>query len=140
MQTRARQLAARRAFSIIELMGVLALIGILAGISALAIPQILGGAQRDSTKQSMKVVASAIDLYHMQNKGAYPPTGQIQALLPLVKSQSDLEDAWGQQFLYYSPSQVNGVNVDWLLVSYGKNKVDDAGGGDDIYWYPGAED
>lgn len=130
----------RRAFSIIELMGVLALIGILAGISALAIPRILDGANRDATKQSMKVVGSAIELYFTQNKGTYPPTGQLNALLPFVKSPSDLEDAWGQPFLYYSPSQINGVNVDWLLVSFGKNRLDDALSNDDIWYYPGAED
>ncbi|MCA9292970.1 MAG: prepilin-type N-terminal cleavage/methylation domain-containing protein [Phycisphaerales bacterium] len=130
----------RRAFSIIELMGVLALIGILAGISALAIPKILNDARVGSTKQSMKVVAGAISLYQTQNKGNVPPTGQINVLLPLVQSPSDLEDAWGQQFLYYAPSVVNGVNVDWLLVSFGPNRIDDAGGADDIYWYPGAQD
>lgn len=130
----------RRAFSIIELMGVLALIGILAGISALAIPQILDGAKRDSTKQSMKVIAQAIELYSMQNKGELPPTGQIAVLTPLMKSQNALNDAWGQPIMYYAPSVVNGVNVDWLLVSFGKNRLDDAGGGDDIYWYPGAAD
>ncbi len=130
----------RRAFSIIELMAVLALIGILAGISALAIPRILGGAQKDSTKQSMKVVAGALDLYAMQNKGSFPANGDINALLPLVKSQSDLQDSWGRPFHYYAPSMVGEMQVDWLLVSLGKNGIDDDGMGDDIWWYPGAED
>ena len=117
-------------FTLIELMVVIVILGILAG---LIIPRIMGRpeeARRMKARVQMESVETALRLYKLDN-GVYPSTEQgLQALIeaPTVgelprawRKGGYLEkgkvpkDPWGHEYVYLSP----GLHDDFDLVSYG---------------------
>ena len=117
-------------FTLIELMVVIVILGILAG---LIIPRIMGRpeeARRMKARVQMESVETALRLYKLDN-GVYPSTEQgLQALIeaPAVgelprawRKGGYLEkgkvpkDPWGHEYVYLSP----GLHDDFDLVSYG---------------------
>jgi general secretion pathway protein G len=130
----------QRGFTLIELMVVIVILGILAG---LIIPRIMGRpeeARRMKARVQIESIETALKLYKLDN-GSYPTTEQgLQALVEaptvgqLPKAWRDggyLEkgkvpkDPWDNEFVYLSP----GVNSDFDLISYG---ADGEPGGEDI--------
>lgn len=126
-------------FTLIELMVVIVILGILAG---LIIPRIMGRpeeARRMKARVQMESVETALRLYKLDN-GIYPSTEQgLQALIeaPAVgelprqwRKGGYLEkgkvpkDPWGYEYVYLSP----GLHDDFDLVSYG---ADGQPGGED---------
>jgi general secretion pathway protein G len=121
----------RRAFSLIELLVVLVILALLAGI---VLPRFLDrtkDAQRAAAKTQISHFKSAIQLYMLDNNGE-PPTTQ-QGLEALVQEPTTsprpvnwrkyLEnqnlvpfDPWKNPYVYVSPGP-NGE--DYLIVSYG---------------------
>ena len=129
----------RRGFTLIELMVVIVILGILAG---LIIPRIMGRpeeARRMKARVQIESIETALKLYKLDN-GSYPSTEQgLQALVEapsvgqLPKAWRDggyLEkgrvpkDPWDNEFIYLSP----GANSDFDLISYG---ADGEPGGED---------
>jgi general secretion pathway protein G len=119
-------------FTLIELMVVIVILGILAG---LIIPRIMGRpeeARRMKARVQLESIETALKLYKLDT-GSYPTTEQgLQALVepPTVgelaknwRKGGYLEkgkvpkDPWGNDFVYLSP----GVNDDFDLSSYGKD-------------------
>ena len=119
-----------RGFTLIELMVVIVILGILAG---LIIPRIMGRpeeARRMKARVQMESMETALRLYKLDN-GFYPSTEQgLQALIeaPTVgelprawRKGGYLEkgnvpkDPWGNEYVYLSP----GLHGDFDLVSYG---------------------
>jgi general secretion pathway protein G len=121
-------------FTLIELMVVIVILGILAG---LIVPRIMGRpdeAKLLKAKMQIESMETALKLYKLDN-GAYPTTDQgLDALV----SQSDIppvpqkwreggylekgkvpSDPWGNAFVYLSP----GVHGDFDLISYGADGV-----------------
>ncbi len=117
-------------FTLIELMVVIVILGILAG---LIIPRIMGRpeeARRMKARVQMESMETALRLYKLDN-GFYPSTEQgLQALIeaPTVgelprawRKGGYLEkgnvpkDPWGNEYVYLSP----GLHGDFDLVSYG---------------------
>jgi general secretion pathway protein G len=130
----------QRGFTLIELMVVIVILGILAG---LIIPRIMGRpeeARRMKARVQIESIETALKLYKLDN-GSYPSTEQgLQALVEaptvgqLPKAWRDggyLEkgkvpkDPWDNEFIYLSP----GVNSDFDLISYA---ADGEPGGEDI--------
>ncbi|MCD6294219.1 MAG: type II secretion system major pseudopilin GspG [Deltaproteobacteria bacterium] len=126
-------------FTLIELMVVIVILGILAG---LIIPRIMGRpeeARRMKARVQMESMETALRLYKLDN-GIYPSTEQgLQALVeaPAVgelprqwRKGGYLEkgkvpkDPWGHEYVYLSP----GLHDDFDLVSYG---ADGQPGGED---------
>ncbi len=123
-----------RGFTLIELMVVVVILGILAG---LIIPKIMGKpeeAKRLKARMQIEQLEQALKLYYLDN-GEYPTTEQgLTALVekpatePVPKRWKDggyLEkkkiplDPWDNPFVYISP----GVhNKDFDLVSYGADR------------------
>ena len=119
-----------RGFTLIEIMVVMVILGILAG---LIIPRIMGRpeeARRTKAQIQIESIETALKLYKLDN-GSYPTTEQgLQALVepPSVgKLASDWreggylekgkvpKDPWGNEYVYLSP----GIHGDFDLVSYG---------------------
>ena len=128
-----------RGFTLIELMVVIVILGILAG---LIIPRIMGRpeeAKQLKAKMQMESIETALKLYHLDN-GVYPDTEQgLQALvekpdtgtLPkkwrtggYLEKGKVPKDPWGNDFVYLSP----GAHGEYDLISYGADGVQ---GGED---------
>lgn len=120
----------RKGFTLIELMVVIVILGILAG---LIVPRIMGRpeeARRTKARIQLESLETALKLYKLDN-GAYPTTEQgLQALVepPTVgelpknwREGGYLEkgkipkDPWGNDYVYLSP----GVSTEYDLISYG---------------------
>jgi general secretion pathway protein G len=128
-----------RGFTLIELMVVIVILGILAG---LIIPRIMGRpeeAKELKAKMQIESIETALKLYKLDN-GAYPDTEQgLQALvekpdtgtLPkkwrtggYLEKGKVPKDPWGNDFIYLSP----GAHGDYDIISYGADGVQ---GGED---------
>lgn len=123
-----------RGFTLIELMVVIVILGILAG---LIIPRIMGRpeeAKRLKAQIQIESLETALKLYRLDN-GMYPDTEQgLQALIEepetgtlpknwrkggyLEKGRLP-KDPWGNDFVYLSP----GVHDDYDIMSYGSDGV-----------------
>nr|WP_320010234.1 type II secretion system major pseudopilin GspG [uncultured Desulfobulbus sp.] len=125
-----RQHLEERGFTLIELMVVMVILGILAG---LIVPRIMDRpeeARRTKSGVQIQSIEQALQLYKLDN-GRYPTTEQgLRALVepPAVgnlakkwRSGGYLEkgkvpkDPWGNEFIYISP----GLHGDFDLSSYG---------------------
>lgn len=107
----------------LELLVVLAILGLLIGLVAPAALRQLGSAKEKIAHQSIERLASVLDIYKL-DVGSYPTTEQgLQALLtqpsgvshwsgPYLKGESVPEDPWGRPFQYRSPSQRQGHEYD----------------------------
>ena len=128
-----------KGFTLIELMVVIVILGILAGIIA---PRMIGRtdeAKQMKAKVQIESLETALKLYKLDN-GRYPTTEQgLQALVVLPDSGPSAkrwrkggylergrvpQDPWGNVFIYLSP----GVHGDFDLTTYG---ADGEPGGDE---------
>jgi general secretion pathway protein G len=119
-------------FTLIELMVVIVILGILAG---LIIPRIMGRpeeARRMKARVQIESIETALKLYKLDN-GSYPTTEQgLQALVELPEVDSLAKhwrkggylekgkvpkDPWENEFVYLE----GGENVEFQLSSYGKD-------------------
>ena len=118
-------------FTLLEILVVVAILGLLIGLVAPAALRQLGGAQVSVAKQSMQRLAGVLDLYRLDT-GAYPSTEQgLQALVarpsgsaawngPYLKTEAGPPlDPWNRPYLYRNPSTRPGRDFD--LCSRGPN-------------------
>ena len=124
--------ADRRGFTLIEIMVVMVILGILAG---LIIPRIMGRpeeARRTKARIQIESIETALKLYKLDN-GLYPTTDQgLQALVepPSVGKLASAwreggylekgrvpKDPWDNEYVYLCP----GIHGDLDLVSYGSD-------------------
>ena len=132
-------------FTLLEVLLVLAILGVLA---AIVVPMLLGR-QREAmikaTKTSIAGLESALKLYAVDNEGQYPEgtSEQIYALLmnpglnaegqPISPYLEQLPlDAWGQLIHCEYPNTRAPNAVKPAIWSSGPNKRNENGGGDDI--------
>ncbi|RYG99784.1 MAG: type II secretion system protein GspG [Alphaproteobacteria bacterium] len=116
-------------FSLVELLVVLAIIGL---IAAIATPQVLGyldNAKVDTARAQIRNFESALELYYL-DAGSYPTSDQSLTLLvqrpengadwngPYIKNAGALQDPWGTPYQYQSPAQDKAFSI----TSYGKDK------------------
>jgi general secretion pathway protein G len=126
-------------FTLIEIMVVVVIIGILAGIVGVNIVGRVGEARRESSRVQIQNFSNALEMYKMDN-GFYPtsaqglealitpPTaGQVPKKFPMggyMKKDSLPKDPYGSDYVYISP----GVHGPFDIVSYG---ADGQPGGED---------
>lgn len=123
-----------KGFTLIELMVVIVILGILAG---LIVPRIMGRpeeAKQLKARMQIESIETALKLYKLDN-GTYPSTEQgLQALVKIPETGNIplnwrtggyLEkgkiprDPWGNEFIYLHP----GINHEFDLVSYGADGI-----------------
>jgi len=129
----------RNGFTLIELMVVIVILGILAG---LIVPKIIGRpdeAKQLKAKMQIESLETALKLYRLDS-GMYPGTEQGLAALVALPDTGNIpkkwrkggyldkgklpKDPWGNEFIYLSP----GANGDYDIISYG---ADGVSGGED---------
>lgn len=120
----------QRGFTLLELLVVLAILGLLVGLVAPAALRQLGSAKEKVAHLEIQRLATSLDMYKL-DVGTYPSTEQgLGALVsrpsgvthwngPYVKQDKVPEDPWGRQYVYRNPSQRPGHEYD--LLSLGPN-------------------
>jgi general secretion pathway protein G len=126
-------------FTLLEILVVIAIIGLLIGLVAPAVLRQFAGAKLSIAHQSIARLGSVLDLYKLDT-GDYPTTEQgLQALVtdpgsisgwngPYVQSDKLPVDPWNHPFIYRDPSNRAGTSYD--LCSAGPNAQ--AGGAGEI--------
>jgi general secretion pathway protein G len=110
-------------FTLLEILVVIAILGLLIGLVAPAVLRQLGGARVSVARQSIERLGSILDLYKL-DVGSYPSTDQgLQALSvqptgvsswsgPYLKGDASPLDAWNHPYIYRNPSQRSGHDYD----------------------------
>lgn len=110
-------------FTLVEVLLVLAILGVLMGM---VVPRLMGRQKQanvDATRLSIKGVEQALKLYALDHAGEYPRSASgLNALLQPPQANSmawrgpylDTQpvDAWGNPFHFVSPGQLNPGGVD----------------------------
>jgi general secretion pathway protein G len=118
-------------FTLLELLVVLAILGLIASFAAPRVFKALSGAETDSARVQIENLGTGIDLYRLE-VGTYPP--DLEALIkkpvgvdkwngPYLKKQVIPKDPWGKEFVYRQP----GEHGPYDLYTLG---ADNAEGGD----------
>lgn len=121
-----RQLMAQRGMTLIEIMVVIAIIGILSTAIGVGVVNYMQKAKVDATKAQIRTVCNAIDLYAAENDF---PTDVREVLDDRLIKEKQLVDPWKQEFIYSYPATKASDNQ-YDLCSRGPDKVE--GNDDDI--------
>jgi general secretion pathway protein G len=118
-----------RGFSLMELMLVLAIMGILMAVVAVNVIGVGTKAKIKTTKQSLMTIKQMLDTYHLE-QSAYPPDLRtLTTMKPPMLDSKVLQDAWKNDFIY-DPHGPDPNSQPYVLGSAGPNKV--VGDDDDI--------
>jgi general secretion pathway protein G len=119
-------------FTLIEILVVITVIAILAGLVTPMVFRNVGDAKRSAAKAQIEIFGLALDSYRLDND-YYPSTAQGLAALqvtpigepparnwrgPYLRKTVPL-DPWGQPYHYESPGSANPLSYD--LVTYGRD-------------------
>ena len=111
-------LASRKGMSLVEIMVVIAIIGILMTVVAVNVVGYLDEANVSTTKIQIKNMESALTTYAAKHRGKYPSTGDGLAAAKKFFPNNDVPtDAWGNTFQYRSP----GSSAPYEVISLGKD-------------------
>ena len=124
--------ARRRGFTLMELLLVLAIIGLLMGGGAAVYSGIMDSAKVTKTQTKFGILGGQIQLYSSQKSGKLPSqSAGLQALKSagLVRTEDEVTDAWGQPLIYMIPAKRGGDKYDlWSKGPDGEeNTADDVG-------------
>ena len=113
----------QRGFTLLELLVVLAILGLLIGLVAPAALRQLESSKEKIAHQSIERIAGVLDIYKL-DVGTYPTSEQgLMALIerpsgvprwngPYLKGEKVPEDPWGHPFVYRMPSDRAGHDYD----------------------------
>ena len=112
-----------RGFTLLELLVVLAILGLLIALVGPAVMRQFGAAKEKIAAQSVERLSTVLDMYKL-DVGTYPTTSQgLQALVtqpagvahwtgPYLKGDELPQDPWGHPYVYRSPSERPGHEFD----------------------------
>lgn len=111
-----------RAFTLLELLVVLVMMGLLTAIVTPQVMNMLGGAKADAAGLQVETLTTALNYYQL-DVGAYPTQEQgLEALWkrpndaknwrgPYIRQEKHLRDPWGHNFLYRTPGRSGPFDV-----------------------------
>jgi general secretion pathway protein G len=114
--------------TLVELLVVLAILALFAGLAAPQVLRYLGTARTETAKTQLSSIESAIELYYL-DVGHYPPSEPgLKSLIeapantatwngPYLKKSKSLFDPWGNPYLYRFP----GKHGDFDVLSFGRD-------------------
>lgn len=110
-RARARALAARgtRGMTLIEILVVLAIIGLIMGGVALMASNAMTDARQDTARKDIANLESAVEMYQLQKKGKCPKTTQDLKAAGVVKKVT--KDPWGADYVIKCPGEHDGVDI-----------------------------
>jgi general secretion pathway protein G len=109
-------------FTLLELLVVLAIMGLLAAIIAPQVLKYVGTSRTQTAKVQIQNVVAALELYRL-DVGHYPTQDEGLAAVvtappntpgwngPYLQRQSALIDPWGQPYLYRNPGKHGEIDV-----------------------------
>ncbi len=115
----------QKGFSLIELLVVLAILGLLAGLVGPQVMKFVGGSKTKTAKLQIEDLGAALDLYRLE-VGLYPNSSEgLEALVvqpadatgwngPYLKKKQIPADPWGNAYQYRSPGEHGGYDL-WSL-------------------------
>jgi len=112
----------RSAFTLLEMLVVVAIIVLLASVGTVAVMNALEGAKRDTAKVRAKSLESALNAYKTRH-GSLP--AQLSDLMigddgpPLITDVASLRDPWGQDYTFNYDQATNTV----IVMSPGQNGI-----------------
>ena len=115
-------------FTLVELLVVLAILGMIAAFAAPRVFKYLGSAKMDAAKIQIESLSSGLDLYRLE-VGSYPasmsalvekPAGVDKWNGPYLKKRSLPKDPWGKDYLYRFPAE----DGSYELSSFGADGVE----------------
>lgn len=118
-------------FSLIELLVVLVILGLLAGLVGPNVLKWISSANTDTARTQIEQFSGALDLYRLE-VGRYPTTAEgLEALVqappgtsrwngPYLKKGTVPKDPWGNEYQYRAPGQ----NGDFDLYSLGADNTE----------------
>jgi len=124
-------------YTLVELLVVLAILGLLVALAAPRVIKYLGGAKTDTARIQIEKLGGVLDLYRLEI-GHYPTEQEgLEALVerppqvdawngPYLKNRQSLIDPWGTPYAYRSPGEHGEYDL-YTLGADGK----DGGDGED---------
>ena len=106
-----------RGFTLVEILIVLALIGIVAGLAMSNLGEIFGGGKVKAAQTWVNSTGEAYVNSYLAMVGDYPKSlselrTPPKGVPPFVKRASDLQDPWGKDYVYQYPGSRNPGSFD----------------------------
>ena len=112
--------SARRGLTLIEIMVVIALLGVLGTVIAVNLTDALDDNSADAARLQMKQIGSGLQMYALKNKGKYPTTSDgLDAAKKYFAGNKVPNDPWGNEYSYFSPGTHSDAKYE--LVSLGSD-------------------
>ncbi len=135
-QRRSRRSLRAKGMTLLEIMIVIAILGLLASVIVVAVVNQLENAKIGTAKLKLNELEKALQLYSVQ-VGEFPSQNEgLRSLLqpsdgskPFLKEKDVPKDPWGEAYLYYNPAR-GGGNAPYELASKGPDRQE--GTEDDI--------
>lgn len=127
-----RSTPASRAFTLVELMVVVVILGVLATVVTVSVTDYLVKGKQSAARAEIAQIGNALQLFYTEHD-RYPDNDEGLALLQKPTSsnphgilQGDLLDPWGRAYVYVYP----GLHGTFDLCSYGADGQEGGLGGD----------
>lgn len=106
MQTRFLHRRRREGLTLVEIMVVIAILGVLMATLGTSMLGAVGTSNVDMTRLQMGKLEQAVNIYAARHRSRYPTTSEgLDAAKAFMSDGVVPTDAWGNPFLYMSPAQ-----------------------------------